>query len=952
VTWSASSGAAAYELQASPNGSTGWTNVNTNVSGVTTTHTGLQADTDYYYRVRSKNSGGELSGYSSPSLVVKTLQGAPSNVTGLTAISTSTTQINLSWTAGASFNSSYKIAYQSGATFPPDCNTGTIVTSGGTSVNISSGLTGSSIGQYSFRVCALNGNSTPDMSSGTTITWKVMPPNPTAGSPSVALNATTPTTKVDLAWTSGAGSTDSYIIAFRSGPTAPDNCSSGTLETSSSVTKLIEGLTANTQYSFRICAVNDNSAAETSSGFVPSSITTNQVAPGNPSDLAVSASTSATVALTWTAGSNATSYRIAYQQTSAPLDCSSGNVVTSSTNSVLINTFLSPSTTYGFRVCSVNSNPSPDVSSGETISQDTSAPPSDPTDVTATASSATAINIAWSSGGTVKIAYRTGSNPPDCDTGMTSTSSSTPTTITSGINAATQYFFKVCALDANSVASSGVSVNATTNADSDSSYSGVSLLHKYEGANSSTTFSDASNYFHNATAAGGAISLSTFKSKFGVSSLYSDGTSYLTIPANEAFVFGTGNFTFEGWFNNDGSKTTRQALFGTEGGDNQWTDSARFNVWLRGYSNQSNFEIHHSGNSGGPIISFPISVYLDGNWHHFAISRASGVWNVYINGSHMASYSHSNAASLGATGQSLVIGSSGLFDSGARAMKGYLDELRITKGVARYTGTSSFTPSTSAFPIVPTATSSSSVALDGSDDFVSVAANTALNPTNTISFGAWSKVVGTGRAEGSGNSYVKLLSKGLAGGDPFSSYYIGFETTNPAGETGDPTGTYSCRVSINTTQYVVTSTSTFSSSSDWHHIMCVYGNSDNTSSKLKIYVNGTEQRSITLTGDINHSLSDNSLRIGQWGFDDGSYVYWRAFRGYLDDVRIYNTAISPANVASIYNSGNGSVTAVAAGLVGWWKFDENTGSSAANSGTAGSVLNGTFTNGPGWISGK
>ena len=57
-----------------------------------------------------------------------------------------------------------------------------------------------------------------------------------------------------LSWTSGGGSTNDYTIAWQAGATAPATCWDGTTTTSATNSATIMGLTANTQYSFRVCA--------------------------------------------------------------------------------------------------------------------------------------------------------------------------------------------------------------------------------------------------------------------------------------------------------------------------------------------------------------------------------------------------------------------------------------------------------------------------------------------------------------------------------------------------------------------------------------------------------------------------------------------------------------------------------------------------------------------------
>jgi hypothetical protein len=74
---------------------------------------------------------------------------------------------------------------------------------------------------------------------------------------------------VGFTWTSGGGTTAAYQIAYQTGASAPANCSAGTVISANTLgvnptSYTITGLTASTQYSFRLCAYNsDLSSAST-----------------------------------------------------------------------------------------------------------------------------------------------------------------------------------------------------------------------------------------------------------------------------------------------------------------------------------------------------------------------------------------------------------------------------------------------------------------------------------------------------------------------------------------------------------------------------------------------------------------------------------------------------------------------------------------------------------------
>jgi hypothetical protein len=112
---------------------------------------------------------------------------------------------------------------------------------------------------------------------------------------------------------------------------------------------------------------------------------------------------------------------------------------------------------------------------------------------------------------------------------------------------------------------------------------------------------------------------------------------------------------------------------------------------------------------------------------------------------------------------------------------------------------------------------------------------------------------------------------------------------------------------------------------------------DAITNQVGIYANGTNQKTISASGTTSANTANfligasNSAAAGFW---DGS----------IDDVRVYNRLLSPAEVQSLYNSGS-------PGPVAYWKFEESTGTSVAD--TTGNNNTGTW-NGTGshWVPGK
>ena len=199
----------------------------------------------------------------------------------------------------------------------------------------------------------------------------------------------------------------------------------------------------------------------------------------------------------------------------------------------------------------------------------------------------------------------------------------------------------------------------------------VLALH-FDGTNGSTTFTYVK--WRTVTANGNA-QISTAQSKFGGASAYFDGTGdYLSVASSADFGFGTGDFTIECWVNTAG--TSRSVW------DNRTTTEAG-----TGYIAATTGRIGFWNN----VASFEGTSNVANNaWHHLAWCRASGTLRLFVDG--VAEYTGAMTSDLGASRPMRT----GRDYSNSGDFNGYIDDLRITKGVARYV--ENFTPPTAAFP--------------------------------------------------------------------------------------------------------------------------------------------------------------------------------------------------------------------------------------------------------------
>lgn len=191
-------------------------------------------------------------------------QVAPTNTTISSTVATSSSEITLTWAAGTGSVESYQVAYQTGGTPPANCSSGTVITGITTTSKLITGLAQNT--RYDFRVCTLNGNATPDMSSGVTsyqTTQQSLPSNPT----NITGYWWAPTTFIRINFTT-VGTPHHFVLAWMDSQ-IPSSCSQGNVRNPyvSGDWIIVDRNLA--FYGVRVCAVD-------AAGNVSSGITINQ----------------------------------------------------------------------------------------------------------------------------------------------------------------------------------------------------------------------------------------------------------------------------------------------------------------------------------------------------------------------------------------------------------------------------------------------------------------------------------------------------------------------------------------------------------------------------------------------------------------------------------------------------------------------------------------------------
>jgi hypothetical protein len=220
-------------------------------------------------------------------------------------------------------------------------------------------------------------------------------------------------------------------------------------------------------------------------------------------------------------------------------------------------------------------------------------------------------------------------------------------------------------------------------------YNNVSLLLHGDGANGSTTILDSSPSPKDVEPFGDAQISTAIADPFGNSKgvLAFDGSGdYLSCPDSAAFNMENQDFTIETWFYAIGIGGY-QALVTT-------ADPADYQGFFLGIYNTQYTFLVDSLDTGAPwLVDFAGGAFSASTWNHVALVRSGNTFTLYGNGQSLGS--QSAAITLGNANNLVRVGGRTI---ASQYFNGYIDDLRITKGVARYT--SNFTPPTAPFPEV------------------------------------------------------------------------------------------------------------------------------------------------------------------------------------------------------------------------------------------------------------
>lgn len=224
-------------------------------------------------------------------------------------------------------------------------------------------------------------------------------------------------------------------------------------------------------------------------------------------------------------------------------------------------------------------------------------------------------------------------------------------------------------------------------------WANVVFLSSFEGPDGATSTTEDTGLTLSFT---GGARIETDQFKFGAASLrLESGTPFVSAPSSDRWDFGSGDFTIEAWawigaagVDGSGSRTVLS----------RWTAAGNQRAWDFDFGdNFLFFNIRpNGGTSPTPFAGDFVASSLN-TWYHIAASRVGNELRVFRNGVQIGATGDMTGVVFPTFSVPLRLGCVfNTVNAVTNRFVGYIDEVRITKGVGRYTG--NFDPPTAPFP--------------------------------------------------------------------------------------------------------------------------------------------------------------------------------------------------------------------------------------------------------------
>lgn len=414
------------------------------------------------------------------------------------------------------------------------------------------------------------------------------------------------------------------------------------------------------------------------------------------------------------------------------------------------------------------------------------------------------------------------------------------------------------------------------------------LLAHFDGNDGAKEVVDSGNTGHISSLVNTA-QISTAYRKIGNGSLFLDGNSdYITVPDSADWNFGTGDFTIDCWVN-------RNSLTGNQGIVAQYVSGASFLKF-----EVTSTAIRFATYVGSWLIDIIASYTFAANtWYHLAVVRKGTTgsdWILFVNGVSQAITLQNGAydATMPNIAADLLVGANAPV---SEMISGYIDELRVSKGIARWT--SNFTPQTT--PYTSDANTQLLLHCEPTDVCGNQATFVADAQIDTGITDAFGGSAGCLKLDGTGDyvSFPDSTTWDFGGTSPFTiDCWVrpasGTNSQNICGQYVD--GNNAWALDVGSTQlsllcyiggswrFLITAPFTPNGTS-WYHIAVVRVDNGNTSASWRMYVDGVSQTLTLGAGAWNGSFGTLAADLKVGHNTISGY-----FNGYIDELRISNVA--------------------------------------------------------------
>jgi len=413
------------------------------------------------------------------------------------------------------------------------------------------------------------------------------------------------------------------------------------------------------------------------------------------------------------------------------------------------------------------------------------------------------------------------------------------------------------------------------------------------------------------------------QSKFSNYSMSFGGTQYIDAGTGLGDSLGTytGDASISLWFKAN-TTTSNDGLFSITPFNGSYFGSLRISLYNNG--------LYFSGNStnGSTPVNYKYTSFSDTtNWHHVVcIFKSGDITNskIYLDGVEQTTTDVGTfASSLSLTGFKTIIGA---YRGTVNTFNGFIDGVAIfdyalsSSQVTTLWGGGTSVSNPMALPSPPIAyyplgesaggfvggsgtwlTENNAIGdyvfdFGGSNDYINVGDVTYLDGASELTLSAWVKPTSH-----SGNVLDAILSKD----GPTRGFHLGLATGNKFRFLVSTTGT---------TVDVFNSNASYTNGK-WYYLAATWDGSN-----MKIYINGSEDNSITTT-NATGTLQNNAnpFEIGE----NGNYA--GPLDGFLSNAQIWDKALSSTEVETLYNYGSPIRTLANipqnSNIQGWWKLD-------------------------------